>query len=477
MTSTAKVVTVVALLGASLSAFAPAQAEPAAVESCRELPGGLLGCTTPTGTHVTELSTLAARDGNIYVGLAASGGSSVLRSTDGGSSFHRTAPNGLTSAGMGWIVEDEETGRLIASSLESTPTCPVGDRVTYSDDQGDSWHLSPSLFCGTSDLGKSFVGKPRTDEDRAALQAAGYPNVIYHCAGGTGQTRTCFKSLDGANTFQSLGIILSSLDCKVEASVDPIPFFQGQAVVDPEGVIYAVTNLCGKASLIVSRDDGQTWDKTFIPDVQMRAYMNPLSGQHPGFDNNGGYGSRPQQPVRSIVGEAVSQAYLWQPLQLDSAGNLYLAYTDPADGRPYLKIRRSGQQAWGEKIELAPSEVGRATNVNISVRDNGHLAIAYYGLEDLTTTNYDGYLGEMTNALTTPHLTTLAVSPGAPLLPNGAAEPTEYTTADITPDGTVVGAFARDTCVINEASPLPQCDSELMYDSTRFVGVVATIRH
>jgi hypothetical protein len=464
-----------------------------------------VGCQLELGEKVTETS-LVADDRGVFVGLAAAGGADVLRSDDEGASWHRVGPGegGLPSAGMGWLVRDPDSGRLFASSLMD-PACanPIfSDAIAFSDDRGGTWHTENGRFCDGGDWGKTFLGPPATAEQARALTDAGYPNAVYHCMGATVQvTRQCWRSLDGGETWQrtanpvseypTLGLGVNPApytgppttdlsrmfgECGLDGARYPDPHvLSGNGVVGADGTIYIPSNACGDVIVSVSEDGGDTWTSSEIPGAVSRGYY-PHSDGATGFvvPPNGGLPHAPGQAFRSIYGEAGMSALFSQQFAIDGKGNIYFAWVDARDDRPYLMVSRDGARSWSARTLISPPGLKWASTASVTVAASGHVAVAYFGTHGGTA--YNGYLSETRDALSArPTWQTIKVKARhGPLEPNGIGEPTEYVGLDIGPDGTPWAVFPRDTCLYDASAP-DSCDDYTNYDQARYDGVVARL--
>jgi hypothetical protein len=463
-------------------------------------------CERELGAHVTEANLVADGRGSIYIGMTASGGADVLRSDDRGATWRRLTPAEgdarIPSAGMSWLVRDPDSGRLFASSLMD-PACanPIfSDVIAYSDSRGARWRVHRGKFCDGGDWGKTFLGPPATSAHRQALRDAGYPNAVYHCMGATVQvTRQCWRSLDGGDTWQrtanpvseypTLGLGVTPApytgppdadatrlfgECGLEGARYPDPHvLPGNGVVGADGTIYIPSNACGDVVLSVSDDGGDTWRTSPIPDAFSRGWY-PHGDGVGGFvvPQNGGLPHAPAQGFRSIYGEAAMSALFSQQFTIDAKGNIYFAWVDARDDRPYLMVSRDGARTWGRRTPIAPPGLRWASTATVTVEEPGHVAVAYFGTREQTA--YDGYLSETHDALAAEPTwqTTSVTGKGRALQPNGIGEPTEYVGLDIAPDGSAWAVFPRDTCVYDPAKAGIQCDDYTHYDQERYEGVV-----
>ena len=463
-------------------------AAPGATPAATEL------CVVGPGANVTELSLVVDDDGDVYTGITRNGSmeSAVMVSTNDGATWKRRVPRldgqPALSPIMGWLVRDPDTGRLFGSSL-GDPGCsePLGDQFAWSDDDGASWKIRPDQLCNGGDWGKTFVGPAATDAGRARLAESGYPNVVYHCSGATGDlTRYCWRSYDGGDTFERTetnaisgggpladkGALRGPDPCYGETDFHQIA---GQGVVAADGTIYMPVNACSYVSITKSTDEGATWSLLRVPVARGRGWYT--HGGVPGFFDpfNAGEPTTPKQTFMGLYGPIAMANVFSQQLVVDEEGTLYLAWVNAPDQQLHLSVSSDGGTTWTSSPIVSPPGVQRSTIASIDVAEPGHIALAYYGSTDKQA--YDGYVAESTDALAAqPTFTTAVVSPGAPLMPHRVGEPIESAGIDIAPDGSVWASFDR--CIVWYPDDLTkvECDASLDYNESRYSLVVAHLR-
>jgi hypothetical protein len=453
-------------------------------------------CVVAPGANATEVSLVVQGDGSVATGVTSRGaGAGGMITKDGGTTWKKAVPgatalnaSGVHRAGMGWVVSDPASGRLLVSSLGNAG-CSGGvlhDVLSYSDDKGATWTTTGGQLCDGGDWGKTFVGPAAKDATRAALAASGYPNVVYHCSGGSVDvTRYCWRSTDGGRTFTrtAMNAVSGQYPYGAEKGARPGPrpcpeddddFNQlvGQGVVADDGAIYMPVSHCSYVSIVKSTDEGDTWQLVPVPVARSRGWNT--HGDILGFTNppNAGFPTNPKQPFMNQYGPVGMAAVFGKQLDMDSAGNLYLAWVNAPDQMLRLSVSTDRGTTWSTPRVISPPEVRQSTVAAITVRSPGVVAVAYYGTKDGTA--YDGYLTASRNALDAdPVFVSTAVSPAKPLQPNKVGEPIESAGVDIAADGSVWASYARDTCVMSAAATGTECDASLDYNSTRYTLVAA----
>ncbi len=456
-------------------------------------------CTVQTGQYASEQTLAVDSSGGIHLGITASG-NGIENSYDGGRTWSKAVPktasgsNALDPA-MGWVERDKTTGRLIASSSLDW-SCGVtngveGDVMSYSDDNGKTWTVRQGQTCGGGDWGKTFIGPAGTAADKAALAKNNYPNVIYHCTGGTFQNfgRYCWKSLDGGVNYQRTGsAAFSAIPDPNDPTRGPgvcqegqdFHLLAGDGTVAPDGKVYMVLNACGKLQISTTSDDGDHWSIIDVPVATMRGWFthNGVNGYISPW--NAGFAPRPGQFMWSSYGPIGMAQILSQNLVSDSQGNLYLDWVDASDNNLHYSVSRDRGATWSKPVVIAMPGVVSATMPAIAVREPGHVAVVYWGTRDsdTATSTWDGFVADTHDGLdANPTWTSTQLDQASPTMPNGIGEPIEEAGIDFAPDGSVWAAFTKDTCTPT-AQPVPgvpalSCDGDFQYSNTRYLSVVA----
>src|SRR4051812_17154971 len=184
------------------------------------------------------------------------------------------------------LFTDKQTGRTFVSQLISGNGLGLGCSLTaYSDDDGDNWVQSEGCGLPTSGADHQSVGggpfaAPITRD--AGLPV--YPNSVYYCSQAT-VTAFCARSDDGGITFGP-GIPVYTTECGG---------LHGHPMVAPDGTVYLPNRGCGgKQSVVVSEDNGLTWNIRPVPD-SIQAANDPGVGigangtVYFGFQNGDGH--------------------------------------------------------------------------------------------------------------------------------------------------------------------------------------------
>jgi hypothetical protein len=339
----------------------------------------------------------------------------VVRSRDGGTTWTELDSGGPTTGGLvpPWMSVDPRTSRIwFATTLPSL----CGARISWSDDDGDSWHTNPSVGCPAMGGNKVMEGPA----PRHGAQPVGYPHVVYYCAldvdGAPTSLLWCYKSLDGGATFTHVGGFPNPVPAPPACGTDTDQATAG--LVGPDGVLYFPLDLCGTLGLATSHDEGATWQTRPILEAEI-----PRLGIY----------------ISSMA--------------VDARGNLYIVWMGE-DGVLNLTISRDRGDTWTTPVNPAAPGVQRVRRVAITAREPGHIALAYLGTTD--GSHYDGYITETTNALSRrPMFWSATVNDPARPLANVADSETWgnrffYGTTTIAPDGTIWAGFH---CARTEACP------------------------
>lgn len=366
----------------------------------------------------------------------------VLRSTDGGASWHPVLefqPLGIddpqhpefdTADPMLWV--DEATGRVMVHQLYPALGCSV---FAFSDDAGASWTEKPAT-CATPGVDHHKLVAGPYAEPRPPLAGLAYASAVYYCYN-KGEATMCARSDDGGLTYP--------VDVPVATELlDRCAGLNGHPAIAPDGTIYVpfharsfVTGQlagsyqsCGAPHVSVSRDNGLTWT------VQ----RSPATTGIEGIDED---------------------------LAVTPDGTAYLLY-EGADHRQWLARSRDGFATWeGPWLASAPGVTSTAFSA-IAARGDGRLAIAYLGTSDTAesphrapdATRWHLYVAEIAHAEGTPAFLTDRATPLHDPIQIGCIDIEaenlpcrnllDFIDATVAPDGTLWVAVA-DGC-------LPGCD-------------------
>ncbi|HEX8501840.1 MAG TPA: PKD domain-containing protein [Pyrinomonadaceae bacterium] len=234
------------------------------------------------------------------------------------------------------LYTDPVTGRTFTSQLLGKVS-----EMFYSDNDGASWSRSQGAGINSGvdhqTIGSGPFAPPLTG-------AAGYPRAVYYCSQDAAVAQ-CALSLDGGRTFGPAVPMYVIAQC---AGI------HGHVKVAPDGTAYIPNKACelkaqtpittyGKQAVIVSENNGATWEVRMIPD---------------------------STAVSGIIDPSVG---------IGRDGTVYFAYRN-GDGRAKVAVSRDHGRTW------APSkDVGAALGVqNITfpeavAGDGDRAAVAFLG--------------------------------------------------------------------------------------------------
>jgi hypothetical protein len=288
-----------------------------------------------------------------------------------------------TGSGIPWMHVDAQTGRIWFAPVGTIPsTCPKPStlidptptlaQVTWSDDEGQSWHSPPGdpAACRLLQGGMSIVEGPAP---RGQPQPVGYPHVVYHCGNEsdfiTPHSVRCWKSLNGGETWSFVqgpnsppsnctatggnaargraigldGTLYMSIQCQLTAN--------GAAIAGP-GPLYVAS----------SHDEGNTWEYQFVTNTTYE----------------------------------LTEGMLVSSIGIDQADNLYIVWVDDQN-RPLLIVGKGSK--WSNTLNVAQPGVTYVNRVAVAVDNPGHIAIAYLGSPGGMNGAFNGYIAESNDAL------------------------------------------------------------------------------
>jgi hypothetical protein len=391
-------------------------------------------CVVATGSATTETATVGVSqyDGTLVYAPETTGIAvppAVTTSHNGGATWNVQTPTLQTgtSSGIPWMHLDRQTNRIWFAPTGPVPaTCPTTDRtlaqVTWSDDEGRSWHSPPGdpAACRQLQGGMSIVEGPAP---YGQPQPVGYPHVVYHCGnvsdGAVPLSVHCWKSLDGGQTWSFVqgpnnppsnctgkyggrgravgrdGTLYMSIECQPTA---------GGVAIAGSGPLY----------LASSRDEGNTWNYQFVVNTSYE----------------------------------LNEAVLVSSLAIDQAGNLYIVWVDE-NNNAMLTVGKGS--TWTSPLNIAEPGVNYVTRVAVAANDPGHIAIAYVGSTGGSLGTFNGYIAESWDVLgDDPTFVGAPVNdPKSPLMSSAYAESAVSAgegriwllTAAFGPDGTPWAAF------------------------------------
>jgi PKD repeat protein len=273
------------------------------------------------------------------------------------------------AAGDPILFTDSITGRTFVSQLEGLT--PAGSTTDITDNDGDTF--SPSEGSSLpSDIDHQTFGGGRFHDPKPPTVGT-YPHAVYYAAQSVADARTAV-SLDGGFTFGPGFPMYTIDDCAG---------LHGHIKVAPnDGTVYVPNRGCGgsvpfhevggRQAVIVSEDNGITWDVRPIPDATTHGSGN--------LDN-------------SILGTRDPS------VAIDAAGTVYFVYqseerltpsTDPADkagdSLPKVAVSHDKGLTWQPSVYVGANvlnggPVRNATFVAAIAGDAGRAAVAFFGTE------------------------------------------------------------------------------------------------
>jgi hypothetical protein len=339
-------------------------------------------CGVESGYETSETTLAVANSGTLFFSPAGSENSLAV-SPDRGASWSLTSPSVAQRTTL-WntvdpeVVVDRATGRIFWAHTTYTdelrwplpdqsaaawlvPTAVAnahGFQVYSTPDEGRTWSTADYKGEATADWEKLFLGPPPPRGPRPV----GYPNVVYVCANAPqeviGPGRVCYKSLDGAATFTSIGYEFPS----ASAPSGCPPLAANTGVVGKDGTVYIPQSCLGGTYLAVSRDEGASYEWRLVPGA----------------------------PAASGLGAVVQ-------LARDSAGDLYLLWSQADALR--LVVSRDGARSWGAPLTISAPGLHHVTLPGLAAGGRGAVGVVYYASQDAAAEALTGYISETANAL------------------------------------------------------------------------------
>jgi Fibronectin type III domain len=168
---------------------------------------------------------------------------------------------------------DRQTGRVFAAEL--TLLSPDGVKISYSDDDGNTWVPTQSGGLASAVDHETIGGGPF----HAPLTGTpAYANAIYYCSQDL-EAALCSRSDDGGLTYGPSVVIYTFSQCGG---------LHGHVKVSPvDGTVYVPNNNCNnEGAVVVSQDNGITWN---VRPVQSMSVDTTSGSSDPavGIDANG----------------------------------------------------------------------------------------------------------------------------------------------------------------------------------------------
>jgi hypothetical protein len=444
----------------------PARAYQATGQAVSPAARTLVPCATETGYYTGETGIGVTQRGTVWFS-AANWEWQLARSQDSGGHWQAfTVPGPQANPGCyvgtsavsdcdtsesgknnsvadAYLYVDPYTSTIFWSKTYGLAVC---SSLSISADDGDTWAPVTRFACPGGDYEKLAAGPPPA----GGTAPSGYRDVVYSCVNGpapvfaAGPGRVCYKSLDRGVTWSVAGAPLPS------PLAPGCLLFQEPQRVGPDGTLYLPLNCSagtgsnptGLVRVAISHDEGTTWSYVQVP--------------------TGSTGSS-----AGLIG-GVS-------LDVDRSGTLYVVWPG-TNGRVYLATSKDQGKTWRGPFAASPPGVKQSGPpfAQVSAREPGHLAIAYYGYSGTASTLLNGYLTEsFDGADADPLLYTAQLNaPGQPLyfpVKSGSLPRNDYLGVTIAPDGTPW------TGLVKLESDTP--DSQGFIQSTGFAGrlVPATV--
>lgn len=278
----------------------------------------------------------------------------VMRSTDGGRTFHLDQPNvaGINTQNVStdpYMYVEPETGRVFDLDLQGVN----GAHLSFSSDGGKTWTESLLSTAGVNDH-QTLVAGPAPEGNVIPLSDPTFQKVLYYCTNAIGYG-SCVRSFDGGRTFtqtNQTGYVAVNPQYLVTADLDHnegiCGSLHGHAVVDRAGRLFLPRGYCQIPMMAISSDAAMTFQDVKVSDILM-------SGQQ-------------------------------ASVAVDRLGNLYYTFFSAKHALPYLTISRDHGAHWSTPLMIAPPGVHETNFPTIDVGDPGKIAITFPG-----TTSDEGH--------------------------------------------------------------------------------------
>lgn len=273
------------------------------------------------------------------------------------------------AAGDPILFTDHDTGRTFVSQLEGLT--PAGSSTDITDDDGDNFTPSEGSSLPSDIDHQTFGGGIFHAGGVGPITA--YPNAVYYASQSVSDARAA-QSLDGGQTFGPAFPMYT---------IDECAGLHGHIKVSPkDGTVYVPNMGCGgavpfhetgaKQAVIVSEDNGITWNIRPIPDSTTHGN---------GSADNTIIGTR--DPSVSI--DADGTVYFVYQAEDRLTGNL--DGTDIAgDTHPKVAVSHDHGVTWAPSIDVGATVINgnpikNATFVTATAGSSGRAAVAFFGTE------------------------------------------------------------------------------------------------
>lgn len=147
------------------------------------------------------------------------------------------------------LFTDSQTGRTFSSQLAG-----VTSLMSFTDNDGVTWTPSQGAGIAASLDHQTVGGGPF---HAPLTSGVNYQNAVYYCSQDASVDASCALSVDGGLTFGPAIRIYTTLDCGG---------LHGHIKIAPDGTAYLPVATCGQQAVVVSEDNGLTWEIRRIPD-------------------------------------------------------------------------------------------------------------------------------------------------------------------------------------------------------------------
>ena len=228
-----------------------------------------------------------------------------------------------------FLWTDRVTGRTFLTLLLSSTAI-----TSFTDDGGTTWTLTEPPITLVGFDRESIGGGPYTVP--RANQA--YPHATYYCMGFA--IATCSRSDDGGRTW---GPPIVTGPAIVMDPLGECIAVHRNVVVGPDGSVYVPHAACGSTQgMLVSHDEGVTWNKIVVPGTV----------------------------ARELGGVSSTAA-------LDAAGRIYFA---SSEGRPVIATSADGGKNWSAVVDVGQQfGINHAEFPMLVAGDAGRAAFAFFG--------------------------------------------------------------------------------------------------
>jgi hypothetical protein len=253
------------------------------------------------------------------------------------------------------LFTDHLTGRTFVVQLEGLT--PAGSTIDITDDDGDSFIPSDGVI--PSDVDHETIGAGPYHTSVVPIPHPTYDNAVYYGSQSVTDARTLRSDTGGLLFSQATTPMYTIVDCAG---------LHGHVKVAPDGTVYIPNVGCGgsvpfhetgaKQAVIVSEDNGITWDVRTIPDSTTHGN---------GSADNAILGTRDPS-----VGVATD-------------GTIYFGYQG-ADGHAYIAVSHDKGLNWSPSVDVGTNVVNGGPVLNsafpaVVAGDPERAAFTFFGTE------------------------------------------------------------------------------------------------